>query len=72
MTGEEPKTTEADGTDPQWVTVNDDTGIEVWMTPGHAAAYQRWLRDNNLHLFKIPGTETYGVGVRHFLEGDDA
>lgn len=58
--------------DPFWVQTPSE--ISVFMTPSHAIAYQRWLRSQNLYLFKIPHSDEdepyYGVGIR-WMDGDD-
>jgi hypothetical protein len=61
-------------TDPDdsfWVDCTSE--INVFLSPVRAAEYQVWLREHNLHLFKLPGSDAdapiYTIGVR-WLVGD--
>ena len=52
--------------DPFWVDLGPGAVIAVNMFGSHGDAYQRWLRQNGLYLFKVPGEPpAYAVGVRN-------
>lgn len=55
--------------DPFWV-FPTTREITVVMSSAHAVAYQRWLRSQNMHLYLIPETDVYAVGIR-WMDGDD-
>lgn len=56
-----------DAKDPHWVTISPRQMVNVRMTPVHADAYQRWLRDNGLHLHREvdeAGSDIHTIRVR--------